>query len=192
MIVILLEEQIAFHCGPALAGIKPSNLVSCCNEKNPNIKKYISYLNNHLNKNDIYFETMCNCPKRTLVFVYRKKHLCEYIDQEDNKAFLKSFGYPMENDLQDIIEFMKKRIQINQNFPHEIGIFLGYPLSDIEKFIQNKGDNYKVNGYWKVYDNQEQIVKLFESYTRCRKTLLKHINSGASIVKLFGKTKKAS
>ena len=36
-------------------------------------------------------------------------------------------------------------------FPHEIGIFLGYPLADVAGFIRNKGRNCKCIGTWKVY-----------------------------------------
>ncbi len=188
MIEILLEERIAFHCAPALAGIKPGNLVSFCNYKNPNLQKYILYLNHQLNKNDIYFETMCNCSKRTLVFAYRKKQLSQWIYQNNHVEYLKKVGYPTDFGFDAVISYMKNRIQSHHEFPHEIGVFLGYPLSDIKGFVKNKGANFKVNGYWKVYDNQEQTIKLFESFTRCRKTLLNHVYTGKTIVGMFGKS----
>lgn len=187
---IPIEQHIAFHCAPALAGIKPASLVSCCNEKNPDIKKYIAYLNRRLNKNDIYFETMCMCSKRTLVFVYRKKILNDNIYKTENKNFLKSIGYPVELGFDSVIQHMKSRIQNHEEFPHEIGVFLGYPLTDIHDFVKHKGTNYKINGYWKVYSNPEQATKLFNSYTRCRNTLLKRMSSGKTIVDLFGIHKK--
>lgn len=31
----MIENIIAYHCGPALAGIKPSNIVACYKDKLP-------------------------------------------------------------------------------------------------------------------------------------------------------------
>jgi hypothetical protein len=36
-------------------------------------------------------------------------------------------------------------------FPHEIGIFLGYPPEDVAAFIENDGKNYACRTHWKVY-----------------------------------------
>lgn len=42
---------------------------------------------------------------------------------------------------------------IQEDFPHEMGILLGYPVEDVEGFIINNGKNELYTGYWKVYDN---------------------------------------
>lgn len=52
-------------------------------------------------------------------------------------------------------------------FPHEIGIFLDYPLQDVKGFIENKGKNSKYNGLWKVYGDKDASMKLFEKYRKC-------------------------
>lgn len=44
----------------------------------------------------------------------------------------------------------QKRLN-TKNFPHEIGIFLGYPLDDVIGFIEHKP--YYLVGDWKVYQN---------------------------------------
>lgn len=46
-------------------------------------------------------------------------------------------------------------------FPHEVGLFLGYPLDDVTGFIEQKGKNYKCCGIWKVYGNEKQTQMLF-------------------------------
>ena len=62
---------------------------------------------------------------------------------------------------------LTKRLQIT-DFPHEIGIFLGYPLDDVEGFIKNKGQNFLLNGYWKVYSNKEEKEKIFKAYKKSK------------------------
>ena len=38
----------------------------------------------------------------------------------------------------------------NQEFPHEMGLLLGYPVEDVKGFIRNGGENCLYIGYWKV------------------------------------------
>jgi hypothetical protein len=62
-----------------------------------------------------------------------------------------------------------------QGCPHEVGIFLGYPLADVDAFIQNKGRNYLLNGYWKVYSDVPGAEKLFHSYNQAK---IRVLNNG--------------
>ena len=54
-------------------------------------------------------------------------------------------------------------------FPHEMGLLLGYPVEDVEGFIENKGHNYLYAGYWKVYGHVEEKKALFNRYEEARK-----------------------
>ena len=88
------EYILAYHCAPAFAGIKPSNIASCSKRENPNITVQIKMLNEKLNKNDIYIDVLCECGERVLLMVYRKQKLCEYLQRDDIKSFLCDNGYP--------------------------------------------------------------------------------------------------
>ena len=35
------------------------------------------------------------------------------------------------------------------DFPHEISVFLGYPLKDVKCFISRRGSGYHMCGEWK-------------------------------------------
>ena len=53
-------------------------------------------------------------------------------------------------------------------FPHEVGLFLGYPLDDVTGFIEQKGKNYKCCGIWKVYGNPTSRPRmLFRKLKKC-------------------------
>ena len=45
---------------------------------------------------------------------------------------------------------MKQYASGEQGFPHEIGVFLGYPVEDVEGYMQNDGKNFLLVGYWKM------------------------------------------
>lgn len=183
------EYILAYHCAPAFAGIKPSNIASCSKSDNPNIACQVKTLNEQLNKNDIYIDVLCECGERVLVMVYRKQKLCEYLQREDIKSFLCDNGYPKEFSLTEYLAILKSRIYAqrltNKEFPHEIGAFLGYPLHDIYGFINHKHQGCLLTGEWKVYDNTEQAEKLFCRYNKCRKAVIKRINEGRTLKDLF-------
>lgn len=49
-----------------------------------------------------------------------------------------------------------------QQFPHEMGLLLGYPIEDVVGFMEHSGKEYLYSGYWKVYEN----VSIYEIYKK--------------------------
>lgn len=184
-----IEKFLAYHCGPALAGIKPSNIASYKRGENPNLKHEIDILNSKLNRRGIYIEILCECDERILFMTYRRKKLFEYLNEPQINNFLTNCGYPKRLCLRNYIDILKARIKdqriLGGEFPHEIGAFLGYPLHDIYGFINHKHTGCIMTGEWKVYAEAEQAAKLFSRYKSCRLALLKHINSGKTLEQLF-------
>ena len=63
---------------------------------------------------------------------------------------------------------LRKRFATDDGFPHEIGLFLGYPLGDVMGYIENAGRNSKCSGCWKVYCNECEAMKLFAKFDKCK------------------------
>lgn len=178
------EELIARHCGPALAGIKPSNLVSFKKAKFDNLSERISLLNSRLNQKDIYIETICECKTTTLVLVYKSRLLYDYLNKSEILKLLKNFGYKKCDSVTGYISQLKQRMN-TENFPHEIGAFLGYPIHDIYGFIENNRQSCLLIGEWKVYKNAEAAAELFRRYKCCRCAILKRIAQGKTLAEIF-------
>lgn len=53
--------------------------------------------------------------------------------------------------------------------PHEVGLFLGYPAEDVEGFRRHGGQGYKYSGLWKVYSDVERAQRCFRQYGCCRR-----------------------
>ena len=70
------------------------------------------------------------------------------------------------------MKHLKYRLLKRTCFPHEIGVFLGYPLEDVKGFIDNKGKNCESCGVWKVYCNREEKDKLFQKLKNARMYML--------------------
>ena len=182
----MIERIIAYHCGPALAGIKPANMVACHKNKIPNIHQEIARLNQQLNGRDIYFEILCECQKRVVLLVYRSKLLEAYLHKQEIQDLLSTFGYERNGELAGYLETLKKRMRLTgKEFPHEIGAFLGYPSHDIYGFIHHKDTGCLMVGEWKVYQNAEYARALFLRYHICRRAILKRLMDGKTLAQVF-------
>ena len=169
----LLQNILAIHSSPAICGIKPSNLVNV--KITDELYEEIEELNKKYPR--LCFYVLKNDGCNALILIYRKTILEKRLFDNDNKSFLDSLGYNT-NSVDDMLDSLKKRIS-NDSFPHEIGVFLGYDLSDIKSYIDGKECLYV--GYWKVYSNVKEKIELFNKYTRCKNAVIRMIDKGFPI-----------
>ena len=126
---------------------------------------------------------LSNRGKRALIYVYRPKRLEKDLNHPDALCFLKQCGYQNGCAL-DLVQQLQEKLCESQDFPHEIGLFLGYPFEDVQGFIQNRGCNCRLCGYWKVYANECEKKRLFEKYSHCRNVYCRKWTEGLSIQRL--------
>ena len=79
---------------------------------------------------------------------------------------------------------MIKYLGENEEFPHEIGLFLGYPPEDVLGFIDNKAGGCKCVGCWKVYGDVDEAQKTFAEYKKCTELYCAMFAKGRSIERL--------
>ena len=95
-----------------------------------------------------------------------------------------SFGYEdlgLEETLDRIADGYQEHMDGKRGFPHEIGLVLGYPPVDVEGFIKKEGRDFLYSGYWKVYGNLEDTLKIFEAYDRARDYVICMTGNGNEI-----------
>ena len=169
----VLEQLLAFHSSPAICGIKASNLINI--KYSDSIYLEIEELNKKYPR--LCFYILKRNKDNVLVLVYRKKVLEKKLNEDDNKSFLLEQGYDVSS-VDSMLLCLKERME-NDDFPHEIGVFLGYDLSAIKAFI--KGNACLYVGYWKVYSRVDEKIELFNKYTKCREIVNKMIDKGYPI-----------
>ena len=90
---------------------------------------------------------------------------------DDTYSYLKSCNY-RGSEFSDFLPRLRERLKAYYEkrdiFPHEVGVFLGYPLCDIQGFIKYQGDAYLFSGYWKIYDNLNQTLLKFADFDRAK------------------------
>ena len=162
------EELLIDYASQTLANKKLASLFTFKNTKNIDIEKMVFEWNEVLNEKNVYVEILNNNKSSAQIYAYRPHKLKYVLNETKTKSLLESFGYKT-NDLNQCINHLKFRYKI-EDFPHEIGIFLGYPLEDVIGFIENKGNKFLINGYWKVYANEDQKIKIFNNYNNIKKS----------------------
>ncbi len=114
----------------------------------PHLKNEISSINNTLNQNGLMVIQIMRCEAYSLLFVYRPLELEMVLLTSSVSEFLESCGYNMSGSLEDILKELFSKLSCNKDFPHEVGVFLGYPLEYILGFVKYQGKNFKMFGYW--------------------------------------------
>ena len=105
--------------------------------------------------------------ERALVYVYRQEALAALLAQADVQAFLRAMSYG-DTSPDGALAFLRQRLAESPCFPHEIGVFLGYPLSDVIAFMRDGGRGCRCSGCWKAYTNECEAMRIFQRYKACR------------------------
>lgn len=179
----MFEQLMIMHCAPTLAGIKAANLFSltCAGVcERCQLKRW----DRRLKPFGIRVQALYCENHRVLVYVYRPKRLQQTLKHEKVAAFLQPFGYESGWNQGEALQYLRQRMLHENGFPHEIGVFLDYPLEDVQGFIINAGKACKYSGLWKVYGDIHRAKQLFASYQSCTERYLALFQSGATITQL--------
>ena len=172
-----LEVKMALQCAPVLTGIKVSNLftVESVNER---------LMHMALQNTEIVPYRLLSCENKTVFLLFQRQELDLYLKEPKVQAFFISNGYK-DLSLKGILKKFQKRYATYMirggKFPHEMGLLLGYPVEDVQGFIEHKGKDYLYAGYWKVYTNLEEKKALFEAYESAKEALLLLVSGGYTV-----------
>ena len=173
--------QLALQCAPVISGIKISNLLTIP-------AKSLRELSVVLKKTELSFRILYPGRERLVILIYREAKLREYLAREEVMAFIYKCGYET-SDISKIFPVFVKRymryMELKQDFPHELGLFLGYPIEDVEGFIKENGKNYLYSGYWKVYKDTELKISLFKDYESVQTEIVRLLYEGLDIMDII-------
>ena len=120
---------------------------------------------------------------KALIYVYRPARLQQDLTNYFACSLLREKGYPCGHPERCVAQLIRN-LRDSKDFPHEIGLFLGYPPEDVQGFIQDTTGCCKCTGYWKVYGDPERAQKLFRQYKKCTDVYYAHWSKGTSIERL--------
>lgn len=178
----MLDKYLIEHCAPTLASLKTANLFSYSYNGDRELEELVEVWNIHFRKKGVTLTVLRKKAGVALLYVYRQSRLEEDLRCPGVERFLRGCGYTGDG-VEEALERLKVRL-LEEGFPHEIGLFLGYPLEDVVGFIRHGGKNCKCSGCWKVYGDEDEAVKLFAKFKKCRAVYSRLWRQGKSVLQL--------
>ena len=179
------EAVLVRQCAPTLAGMKPGSIF-CFNHSPLEVSRQkVCQWNKQLAPFGLTVQILLERPgsSSVIVFVYRRDRLEQMLSDDAYQRFLAEAGYERTN-LDGLLEQLSYRLRTQPEFPHEIGVFLGYPLQDVIGFIENQGRNFTCCGFWKSYGDPAEMQVCFPCYRRCIQTYVAMFEQGIPIERL--------
>lgn len=177
------ERTLVEQCAPTLARIKTGSLFMADCGTEDDLQMEFIRCRNVLTPRDVHIVLMRVNEGKALVYVYRGKRLEQDLSCPCRREFLKSCGYK-DFGAEEAVRTLRQRMDEGGAFPHEIGIFLGYPLGDVEGFVANCGKNCLLCGPWKVYSNVMEAQRQFVLLRKCTEIYRRLYVQGRSLERL--------
>lgn len=106
----------------------------------------------------------------TLLLFYRAACLRRHLEQAEVRDLLQAYGYPCDEGLDVCLAHLCLRMQLQKSFPHEIGLFLGYPVADVVGFITHKGQDFAIVGIGRYMRTKERRGRCSTAMRTARRT----------------------
>lgn len=177
------EDYLVRNCAPTLAGIKTANMFTCPFESKEALLDSIRCMNKRLAGKGLRLLPLRFSEKKALIYLYRPTKLRRDLSQATAAQLLQQHGYDTDSCEKCVVHLVKKLRQ-QEDFPHEIGLFLGYPPEDVHGFIEKGPDCCKCTGCWKVYGDEEAARKKFAQYKKCTRVYCDQWSKGKDIERL--------
>lgn len=170
-------EYIIRHGAPTLAGIKTGNLFPCAFHERKEFQEDLRRINQVLVPRGLRLIPLRMEENKALLYLFRPASLDRDLADETARALLQQAGY---EDLRQrpCLRELARRLKEQNDFPHEIGLFLGYPPEDVQGFISHRGRCCKCSGCWKVYGDEEAARQRFAAYKTCTADLCRRHADG--------------
>lgn len=177
------EQFVIEHCSPTLAGIKTGNLFSVKIDKDTDIQQEIRDLNRVLGEKGLRVIPLKQTQTYALIYIYRPCYLQRDLCNPKAAGILEKKGYNSKK-AECAITQLVKHLATDEGFPHEIGLFLGYPPEDVEGFMKDPCKGVQCSGCWKAYGNKDEASKTFLKYKKCTENYRRQNLKGKTLAQL--------
>lgn len=174
----LYIKRILEMLGAVILGSKPAEIINVPGSKEDKKIK--------LSKIEAFFSNCSRITYRIItthdggkrVLFINEKSMEKVLVNKRCINFLKFVGYSSDYELNDYMDELVFRLQ-SEEFPHEIGVFLGYPLKDVLGFMGYwKNELVEVKN-WRIYGDKEISYEVYNNFMRDKaimKEMIKTMN----------------
>ncbi len=176
------DETVIRCCAPTLARLKTGSLFRCAFASREEMISAMLYLNRELGEKGVRAIPLKWQEGQCLIYLYRPRMLRRDLQDPAARRLLKECGY-REGSCGECLSGLIRRLRDQKDFPHEIGLFLGYPPADVDGFMHHR-QACPLKGLWKVYEDEDGARLLFERYRRCTEEYLRQHARGCGLSRL--------
>jgi hypothetical protein len=175
-----------YAAAPVINGCRPAALVTigaCCYDSWAESKEEL------LEDTGLCCETLIVCDNTFVLFIYRQSALARALTDRTAIGIMRERGYFLPESViggdaggdelmarlteSHLLPTLAGRYAMyiagaDAEFPHEIGLFLGYPPEDVAAFIENDGKNYACRTHWKVYHEPDAAREICSRIDRAK------------------------
>lgn len=178
-----LASFLALELAEVLHGAKPANLVSLANKRRPCGRNLYLLWKEHgvalLKESGLKVKVLADRGTSVLLLCYREPALRSLLERKSVQVILARAGYREPRDFSRVLAELEERVA-GDGFPHEIGVFLGYPLKDVVGFLGWAPLSFTCQGPWKIFGKPEESLRLAEVHRECRCRMSQKLASGCN------------
>ncbi|MFO7832292.1 MAG: DUF3793 family protein [Desulfuromonadaceae bacterium] len=162
-----LAAFLVFGSAEVLAGVKPANLVRISNRTFGCGRNMYNLWHEYgaalMQESHLEAMPLHESPSSTLLLLYDPALLQRRLTSRSAATFLRALGYPTTDAMDETLLQLKTRF-VGTALPHEIGVFLGYPLKDVAAFMGHKKLPVSAQRLWKIYGRGHRSEALADLY----------------------------
>ena len=103
----------------------------------------------------------------SLVLFYNPSALASTLAEECNRQWLARLGYRENGSPGELLAELRRRFSEGE-IPHEVGVFIGYPLKDVDGFMKRLPATplHGRHGAWRIYGDVGESLARMNRYER--------------------------
>lgn len=150
------------------SGVKPGELLRvqhCYKSRNSEGFNFCLYRADILETLKLNYLELRVEPESSLILFYHHETMAKTLSDTKNLSLLSTLGYPVGPDIDDLLAFLRERFAV-EKIPHEVGVFIGYPLKDVKGFMEKLPRTPVHRGDWTVFGDAAESLEKMSLYRK--------------------------
>lgn len=182
-----IRSFVSYLISPVITGIKPSSTITLSKQGHNLYKLWDMYGEKFLNDLNLKHILLRETLNSKVILIYDEINLMNTLYKKSSMDFLEKIDYKITMNIDDMLNHLVSRYK-SFHCPHELGIFLGIPVKDVECFMECSETKCLLCGYWKVYKEEKKARKIFNLYDSSKEIIMNHLLSGKDLKEVYNLT----
>ena len=142
------------------SGVKPGELLRvqhCYKSRNSEGFNFCLYRADILETLKLNYLELRVEPESSLILFYHRETMARTLSDAQNLSLLST--------LDDLLAFLRERFAV-EKIPHEVGVFIGYPLKDVKGFMEKLPRTPVHRGDWTVFGDAAESLEKMSLYRK--------------------------